>query len=497
MPYVAYALKPHCINSHHLVLNQAPHGVAMLPYCLRRCCHISFSAPDGSSRLKRNFEFLGGAIGDDAFVEAHTRARVEAVGPLLDALAELGDAQVGLRLLRSCAGYGRLVHSMRCNPPHSQRAALQLFDGKVQAAFSSITGLHLTATQRAQVGRGLGFAGVGVRCSSLDAPAAFLASVGSCAVACEEADPAYVAAAVVLDPACTQATTALNAHLQHPLAPGAALSLKQKALTRLLDEASWQAQLAASSTTRQALLRSEAEPGARAFLVAKPGGVTRMETALFVTELRHRLGIPEASEDCWCPQCYGILDAHSLHASTCVAGGEKTLRHTAVRDALCKWAERAGLQPEKERPGLLLPQRPEDVGTQNRRPADIFLPSLHGSPAALDLAITAPQRQDVVVQGATSALAAASAYAASKAAYLNTAQLCSQQGVNFVPLVAESTGAWDRVAGQLLLQIACSAAARTGDDSAALHSDLLQELSVLIRSHRARAVLRRRAELAG
>ena len=300
------------------------------------------SAPDGSSRLKRNFEFLGGAIGDDAFVQAHTRARVEAVGPLLDALAELGDAQVGLRLLRSCAGYGRLVHSMRCNPPHSQRAALQLFDGKVQAAFSSITGLHLTATQRAQVGRGLGFAGVGVRCSSLDAPAAFLASVGSCAVACEEADPAYVAAAVVLDPACTQATTALNAQLQHPLAPGAALSLKQKALTRLLDEASWQAQLAASSTTRQALLRSEAEPGARAFLVAKPGGVTRMETALFVTELRHRLGIPEASEDCWCPQCHGILDAHSLHASTCVAGGEKTLRHTAVRDALCKWAELSG-----------------------------------------------------------------------------------------------------------------------------------------------------------
>ena len=55
----------------------------------------------------------------------------------------------------------------------------------------------------------------------------------------------------------------------------------------------------------------------------------------------------------------------------------------------------------------------------------------------------------------------------------------------------------DRVAGQLLLQIACRAAARTGDDSAALHSDLLQELSVLIRSHRARAVLRRRAELAG
>jgi len=69
--------------------------------------------------------------------------------------------------------------------------------------------------------------------------------------------------------------------------------------------------------------------------------------------------------------------------------------------------------------------------------------------------------------------------------------------MNFVPLVAESIGTWDRVVGQLLLQITCSAAARTGDDSIALCSDLLQGLSVLIRSHRARAVLRRRAELVG
>ncbi|CAK9102220.1 Uncharacterized protein SCF082_LOCUS47777 [Durusdinium trenchii] len=326
--------------------------------------------------LQPDFEFLGGAIGGDAFVDAHTKGRVEAVGPSLDALAALGDAQVGLRLLRSCAGYGRLVHSMRCNPPHCQNEALQLFDLKIQAAFSSITGLHLTAMQRAQVGRGLAFAGAGVRSSSLDAPAAFLASVGGCASACEEVD---------VDPACTQATAALNANLLHPL----------------------------------------------------------------------------ATADSWCPQCNGILDRLSLHAGTCVAGGEKTLRHTAVRDALCKWADRAGLQPEKERPGLLLPQRPGDVGTQNRRPADIFLPSLHGSPAALDLANGPPAGT-----GRGSSIGSS---------------------VQFVPLVAESTGAWERAASQLLLQIACSAAARTGDDSATLHSDLLQELSVIIRSHRASA----------
>ena len=149
------------------------------------------------------------------------------------------------------------------------------------------------------------------------------------------------------------------------------------------------------------------------------------------------------------------------------------------------------------RRAFLLPQRPEDIGAEHRRPADIYLPSLHGSPAALDLAITAPQRQEVVGQAAVSALAAASQYAAKKASHLNTANLCAQQGVCFVPLVAESTGAWDREAGHILLQISRSAAARTGEDAGVLHGDLLQELCVLTRSHRARAVLRRRSELTG
>jgi hypothetical protein len=48
---------------------------------------------------------------------------------------------------------------------------------------------------------------------------------------------------------------------------------------------------------------------------------------------------------------------------------------------------------------------------------------------------------------------------------------------------------------KLLLQISRSAAARTGDDASSLHGGLFQELSVVIRGHRARAVLRRRAEL--
>ena len=86
----------------------------------------------GSSRVCRNFEFLGAAIGDDAFTRAHTADRAAKAGDLLDALGELEDPQVALRLLRSCAGFARLLHSMRCNPPSPQTMALDMFDGMIR-----------------------------------------------------------------------------------------------------------------------------------------------------------------------------------------------------------------------------------------------------------------------------------------------------------------------------------------------------------------------------
>ena len=219
-----------------------------------------------------------------------------------------------------------------------------------------------------------------------------------------------------------------------------------------------------------------------------------MESAAFVMELRRRLGVADAPADTWCPKCDGVLDKFSLHAGTCAAGGERIQRHNALRDLLACWADRAGLQAEVEKPGLLLPQRPDEARLAQRRPADLFLPSLSGGPAALDLAVTAPQRQESLAQAGQQALSAASQYAVVKAAHLNTSQVCAAQGVRFVPLVVESTGAWEPNASKTLQLFSRAAAARTGADAGLLHANLLQELSVLLRSHHARAALRRRAE---
>ena len=450
--------------------------------------------PDGTSRVQQSFELLGAPVGDDAYVASHTAARVQAARPLLQALGALEDPQVGLRLLRSCAGHCKLTHSVRCCPLFGGAADLQEFDALVQECFSSLTGLHLTALQWEQATRGLPHAGLGLRSVVRDAPAAYLASVGGCVQACRELDPDYAPSGLASEPVVLLAATCFSASLEQPLAAHLALSMTQKALTARSDAASWTRHLSTSSITARALLRSEAEQGARAWLAAVPAAKTRMEGAAFVMELQRRLGVPDAPADAWCPKCDGIMDRFSLHAGTCAAGGERTQRHNALRDLLASWAARAGLQPEVEKPGLLLPQRPDEARLSQRRPADIFLPSLSGGPAALDLAITAPQRQESLAQAGQEALAAATQYAAVKRSHLDTARTCAAQGVRFMPLLAESTGGWEPAASKTLQLISRAVAARTGSDAGLLHADLLQELSVLLRAHHARAALHRRAE---
>ena len=70
-------------------------------------------SPDASSRVQQSFELLGAPIGDAPFVSSHTAARVAAARPLLQALGELEDPHISLRLLRFCAGRWAFA----CRPP--------------------------------------------------------------------------------------------------------------------------------------------------------------------------------------------------------------------------------------------------------------------------------------------------------------------------------------------------------------------------------------------
>ena len=108
----------------------------------------------GTSKVACDFELLGAPIGSPTFVTHHIASRVEKAATLLDAVGELTDPQVGLRLLRVSAGHARVLHSLRCVPPQFQGEPLQDFDQRVRACFGGLTGLHLDTTQWEQAARG-------------------------------------------------------------------------------------------------------------------------------------------------------------------------------------------------------------------------------------------------------------------------------------------------------------------------------------------------------
>ena len=173
------------------------------------------------------------------------------------------------------------------------------------------------------------------------------------------------------------------------------------------------------------------------------------------------------------------------------------MRHNALRNKTFRLAVLVGANPELEKAGLLLPERPGDCESQ-RRPADIYLPAWDGGiPVALDFAVTAPQRQDILRASAAEPLAAASAYSATKRDYKDTAAVCASNGVTFQPMVVESSGAWSAEALAVLRKLANAAGIRTGKEPDVVLREFLEGASVAVRRANARAHIKRRAFTAG
>lgn len=252
--------------------------------------------------------------------------------------------------------------------------------------------------------------------------------------------------------------------------------------------------LAQASQVDKATLLSECEPGARAFWQVTPSKVLQLSLAKqeYVVEAKSRLCMGDGEVDRWCPLCDQVCDTKGHHAKMCSAGGDRTLCHNALRNYVFRFLLRFGFRPELEKPGLLLPMGPDSVDQAARRPADVYLPCwTSGRPAALDFAVTAPQRQATLAQAAQTPLAAATDYVDKKRTHLNTASLCEARGVTFLPMVVESTGAWAPSSAKVLYELSCAAAARSGRDVKEVHKELLEGCAVCVRRCKAQAVLKR------
>ena len=204
-------------------------------------------------------------------------------------------------------------------------------------------------------------------------------------------------------------------------------------------------------------------------VVPSPGLGLLLRSPEFISALRYRLGQPVFSRDGPCPACGQQSDKMGDHAMNCAWQGERIARHNCLRDTLHKTAVSAALGPTKEGRFLL----PGEGG----KPADIFIPRwAGGKDAALDVTIVNPL-QDALVQEAS--LTAGHALSVAHKRKLDKSwESCCRQGIEFIPIAAESLGAWHSSAIAEVKKLGGSLARHTGEDEAVTVQRLLQQLSV-------------------
>jgi len=202
-----------------------------------------------------------------------------------------------------------------------------------------------------------------------------------------------------------------------------------------------------------------------------------------------------------CPFCDEVVDRFGDHCLVCSCGGDRTKRHNCIRNEVFFFCNGARLNPELERPGLLQP-RPligasaEDGSARdadaNRRPADVYLPRWRqGLPVALDFAVTSGLRGDVVSASAQDRSSAVTQYEDFKCEYLNTAERCAEEGIKFIPVVAEAHGGgWGNEAHKVWNALAKQKCSIIGERESDVASMLLQSLGLIIQRENASAILR-------
>ena len=141
-------------------------------------------------------------------------------------------------------------------------------------------------------------------------------------------------------------------------------NVPQKHLSRAIDRGLADAELMDPTTPEhlKAHLQLTSVVGADAWLHASPsrdsGSV--MEPELFRLAVARRLRLQLLDNFATCPCCGSGMDVYLDHALVCSCGGDRTLRHNAVRDQVFSEAIEFGLRVQREKAGLL-PPRPGDA----------------------------------------------------------------------------------------------------------------------------------------
>ena len=323
---------------------------------------------------------------------------------------------------------------------------------------------------------GVAAGGLGARCAE-HAPAACVASFSACRELCGRLWPAFDP--FDLDDGCRLA--AAEDALRGTIRSGANIyavsdSPSQKSLSGIVEAQSVSGIIGDPSFPRHRRLHLEAcrVPGAGFWLTANPSCVdSHVSSPLFCVALQRRLRMPSWDRDTACSMCGEVLDRWGDHALGCCCGGDRVLRHNAIRDVVCSAvAEFTTVSPELEKPGLLLLPRPPDRGgppfdvdpssasspppAASRRPADIWVPrGVSGFAEAWDFSVSSLLRSSHLSSASPSVADVFHEVETRKRAFQDTASLVAERGATFCPLVLEACGGgWSQALRNVVAWIA-------------------------------------------
>ena len=286
------------------VIPACPSSQSFAPGDFQRCIWT------GSS----NFKLLGAPLGSTEWCEDLLGRRTRKARALLAAIGKFPDAQGAFCLLRSCSGWSKVIYSCRTVPPDAQQRGLHNLIGRLPPS------LTMTGAWRPLVSRREGWE-LGVLPST---PRRRMWRVFPLVVTCAASSGQTL----------TPSTSMKGATLLQPRTPFEALSrLVPTSMLRAIPRRRSLCH-ARSLCHRRLHLDACRVPVSGAWLTANPSSAdTHVPSPLFRTALQRRLRMPLWDHDSACSMCGEVLDRWGDHALSC--GGDKILRHNAIRDVVC------------------------------------------------------------------------------------------------------------------------------------------------------------------
>ena len=167
--------------------------------------------------------------------------------------------------------------------------------------------------------------------------------------------------------------------------------------------------------------------------------------SLFRVALQRRLRSPLWDHDSACGMCGEVSHRWGDHALSCCCGGDRVLRHNAVRDVVCSAVAEFTSVSLVSPGGTFLDHDPSSSplppAAPGRRPADIWVPrGVSGFAEAWDFSVSSLLRNSHLSSATRSVADVFHEMEARRRAFQDTASMVAERGATFCPLVLEPAG---------------------------------------------------------